>query len=110
MGGHGPENALAPLGSSSWGEGLAPLSAVFLLTRMGEMTTPQQKTHRAGNYLFVFNLFCHIFVKRQKCNKKYISTVPEDRAMEVGFTGPSDLRLTLTLGPGEPEVDAPPIL
>lgn len=104
MGGHCPENMLWSsqlplLASPSWGEGLFPLSAVFLLTRMGEMKPPQNnKTHRTGNYLFVFNLFCHIFVKRQKCNKKYISTVPEDGAMETQFRGPSDLRLTLTLG------------
>lgn len=30
--------------------------------------------------------------------------------MEMGFTEPSDLRMTLTLGPREPEVDVPPLL
>lgn len=39
------KHALAPLGSS-WGEGLAPLSAVFLLTRMGEMNP---HTHTTEN-------------------------------------------------------------
>lgn len=53
MGSHGPENALAPLGSSSWGEGLAPLSAVFLLTRMGEMTPPPTTENTQSRQLFI---------------------------------------------------------
>lgn len=70
----------------------------------------QQKTHRIGDYLFVFNLFCHIFVKRQKCNKKYISTVLEDRAVEGGSGGPVTCSWCwLWGGPSRPRVGAPPI-
>lgn len=100
-GGRHPENALrfGPTAPQCWlpppgaGPGAGPpLSAVFLPTGMGETKgIPPKKTnrkHRIGDYLFVFNLFCHIFVKRQKCNKKYISTVPEDRAVEGGSGGP----------------------
>ena len=85
------------IGCPLLGQGRGPgasLSAVFLSTRMGgkERKPPkkQQKTHRIGDYLFVFNLFCHIFVKRQKCNKKYISTVPKGGAVEKGHKGPND--------------------
>lgn len=98
-----------PPGAKAW----ISLSAVFSFRsgqrKRKETPTPPQKNnrkHRIGDYLFVFNLFCHIFVKRQKCNKKYISTVPEDRAVETGLRGPSDLRLA----PGGPGAGAHSIL
>ena len=83
------------LAAPSWGRagGLGPLYLPFSFRPgWGGNETPkkQQKTHRIGDYLFVFNLFCHIFVKRQKCNKKYISTVPKGGAAERGLPGPND--------------------
>lgn len=106
------------LATSSWSKGLdLPICRFFLSIRLEETRgnerklketppAPKQTKHRIGNYLFVFNLFCHIFVKRQKCNKKYISTVPEDRAVETGLRGPSDLRLA----PGGPGAGALSVL
>lgn len=85
------------IGCPSWGRarGLGPLYLPFSFRPgWGEMKgnppKKQQKTHRIGDYLFVFNLFCHIFVKRQKCNKKYISTVPKGGAAERGLPRPND--------------------
>lgn len=100
------QEMLWPLGPQYWlpppkGKGPGIPICRFPFDWMGEMkgNTPQKTTeNRIIDYLFVFNLFCHIFVKRQKCNKKYISTVPGDGAVELGLRRPSDLRLVLARG------------
>lgn len=85
------------LAAPSWvrAGGLGPLYLPFSFRpgwgeRKGNPPKTTENTHRIGDYLFVFNLFCHIFVKRQKCNKKYISTVPKGGAVEKGRKGPDD--------------------
>lgn len=98
------------LAAPSWGRarGLEPLYLPFSFRpgwgkAKGNPKKPTENTHRIGDYLFVFNLFCHIFVKRQRCNKKYISTVPKDGAVERELKGPNDLRFVPALwGSGRP--------